>query len=154
MNYKADEINIFVATISSTFAISTLLSLAVLIFANSESTEVTSFCQLLWFATVLFAVTSFRCIDQILDRFSDDKGDAYVLWPKNIKWQKIITVDKRVIDFGGAIVLFFCAWISFSLVMFCMGTKMGLFLPLNYISVGMMIVFALLFVTRRILYIT
>ena len=70
------------------------------------------------------------------------------------KWQKILLIDKRVIDFGGAVIIFFLAWLFFSFVMYCIGIKIGLCLLLNYITIGLMIMFAILFITRKILYIT
>jgi len=149
MNNKETEFIIFLATVSATFAISTLLTLVVLVFSAIQGIEI--ICQLLWLAAVLFAVTSFRCVDKILDRISEDKGEEYVLWPKEKKWQKILLIDKRVIDFGGAVIIFFFAWLFFSFVMYCIGIKIGLCLLLNYITIGLMIVFAILFITRKIL---
>lgn len=128
------------------------MTLVILVFSAIQGIEI--ICQSLWLAAALFAVTSFRCVDKILDRISEDKGDEYILWPKEKKWQKILLIDKRVIDFGGAVIIFFLAWLFFSFVMYYICLKIGLCSLLGYITIGLMIMCAILFITRKILYIT
>lgn len=110
------------------------LSLAALAFLPADLDDVRSW---LWGAAVLFALTSFRCLDKLMDNVSDDIGDDYKLWPKRGK----TLFDKRITDFGQAIWPFGLAWLGFSIGMFHFGQHIGINPLLNYLGVGFMIAF-------------
>ncbi len=131
------------AKISSTLA---ALCLAILIFSLNTARMDPLISQVLWWAVILFAAASFRCLDVLMDEISDMQGTRYRVWPR--KGNRSL-FDRRIFDFEGAILIIFMAWILFSLAMFLIGNQIGMPPRLNVMGVGLMILFALLFMTRE-----
>ena len=94
----------------------------------------------LWCAVVLFALTSFRCLDKLMDTISDSIGDEYNIWPKH----KPI-LDKRILDFGFAIWPFALGWLAFTIGMFYLGQHIGISPVLKYVGVAASIAFIIPF---------
>lgn len=111
----------------------------------------------IWWAVILFAITTFRCIDKILDKITEKECYAKFLpSEKGWKWgsnpRKLIAFDERINweHYGFSVVFFFIAWIFFSVAVLFLGLIIGLGWQ-SYFGFVVMCVFAILFVTYHIL---
>ena len=138
MNEEGNDFTKMLCGVSSTLAGLGLASLS--IFPAQDPHGVRHW---LWYAVVLFALTSFRCLDKLMDAVSDSVGDEYNIWPKH----KPI-FDKRIVDFGLAIWPFALGWLAFAIGMFNLGQYIGISPVVNYAGVGTMIAFMVSFFIR------
>ncbi len=138
MNDERNDFTKMLCGISSTLAGLALAALTMFPAPDPQAVR-----HWLWCAVVLFALTSFRCLDKLMDVISDSVGDEYNIWPKH----KPI-LDKRIVDFGLAIWPFALGWLAFAIGMFYLGQHIGISPVLNYIGVGAMCAFMVSFFIR------
>jgi hypothetical protein len=131
------------ATISSTMA---ALCLAILIFSLETNLIASEFSKWLWGAVILFAVTSFRCLDTLMDEISDTVGKDYSVWSAE---GGCVIIDKRLADFGFAVLWLICAWVFFSIAMLFISSKIGISPLWEFLGFLAMLFCAFQIATRR-----
>ena len=84
-NEKKDQFIIVLARISSVI---TGLCLAILVFSMTNTTYNSNYWSVIrlfiWLAVILFAITTFRCVDKYLDKIYEKEVEVYCIRKKSV----------------------------------------------------------------------
>lgn len=143
MSNNQEELLKFLISLGQVSATLSGLCLTILIFSiriTHPGTHWDIIQNFLWWAVILFAITSFRCVDKVLDKIIEHEDEGLIDFDGRItKWE----------DYGGSVVTSCIAWILFSVAILFVGLTLELGWQ-SYLGFVLMCVFAILFITYKV----
>ena len=170
---KKDQFIIVLAKISSAM---TGLCLAILVFsmANTTYSNYWSVIRLfIWLAVILFAITTFRCVDKYLDKiYEKEVEEGNVRYPEKKrveelkeemekvgkKWYEkkgLTIIDNRLKEYKG-LPFFFIGWCFFIITLLFIGLQISSGFPQwwNVVAIAVVVVSVLIAFSYAVLFLT
>ncbi|MDL1957526.1 MAG: hypothetical protein LWW95_10880 [Candidatus Desulfofervidus auxilii] len=173
-NEKKDQFIIVLARISS---VMTGLCLAILVFSMTNTTYNSNYWSVIrlfiWLAVILFAITTFRCVDKYLDKIYEKEVEVgNVLYPKKErvevlkeemekvgkKWYEkkgLTIIDNRLKEYRG-LPFFFIGWCFFIITLLFIGLQISSGFPQwwDVVAVAVVVVSVLIAFSYAVLFLT